>query len=70
MKSNTPADYGADPLGDGKFKMVPSGDIVGREERDSRLKNIRNRHNVRNDCLGKSWDEIEARQGGKLNRNK
>ena len=30
-------DYGADPIGDGKFKMVPSGDVVDREERDRRL---------------------------------
>ena len=30
-------DYGADPLGDGKFKMVPSGDIVDYEERVKRL---------------------------------
>ena len=31
-------DYGADPLGNGKFKMVPSGDIVDLEERNRRLK--------------------------------
>lgn len=30
-------DYGADPLGDGKFRMVPSGDVVDLEERNSRL---------------------------------
>jgi hypothetical protein len=30
-------DYGADPLGDGKFKMVPSGDIVDYAERNRRL---------------------------------
>jgi hypothetical protein len=30
-------DYGADPLGDGTFKMVPSGDIVDFEERNMRL---------------------------------
>lgn len=30
-------DYGADPLGNGKFKMVPSGDIVDYEERSKRL---------------------------------
>ncbi len=30
-------DYGADPLGNGKFKMVPSGDIVDYEERVKRL---------------------------------
>jgi hypothetical protein len=31
------ADYGADPIGDGTFRMVPSGDIVSWEERQKRL---------------------------------
>ena len=31
-------DYGCDPLGDGTFRMVPSGDIVDYEERCKRLK--------------------------------
>lgn len=31
-------DYGADPLGDGTFRMVPSGDVVDFEERCRRLK--------------------------------
>jgi len=31
-------DYGADPIGDGTFRMVPSGDIVGYVERCERLK--------------------------------
>lgn len=30
-------DYGADPIGDGTFRMVPSGDVVGYEERCRRL---------------------------------
>jgi hypothetical protein len=30
-------DYGADPIGDGTFRMVPSGDIVSKEERIRRL---------------------------------
>lgn len=30
-------DYGANPIGDGTFRMVPSGDVVDREERDRRL---------------------------------
>ena len=30
-------DYGADPLGNGKFRMVPSGDIVDYNERCKRL---------------------------------
>lgn len=34
---STPGDYGADPLGNGTFRMVPSGDIVDTEERNRRL---------------------------------
>lgn len=30
-------DYGADPIGDGTFRMVPSGDIVDFAERCKRL---------------------------------
>jgi len=30
-------DYGADPIGDGRFRMVPSGDIVDYSERKKRL---------------------------------
>lgn len=30
-------DYGADPIGDGNFRMVPSGDIVDWDERCRRL---------------------------------
>lgn len=30
-------DYGADPLTDGTFRMVPSGDIVDLAERNRRL---------------------------------
>jgi hypothetical protein len=30
-------DYGADPVGDGTFRMVPSGDIVDYAERCKRL---------------------------------
>jgi hypothetical protein len=30
-------DHGCDPLGDGRFRMVPSGDIVDQEERNRRL---------------------------------
>jgi hypothetical protein len=31
-------DYGADPLGNGKFRMIPSGDEVDYEERCRRLR--------------------------------
>jgi hypothetical protein len=30
-------DYGADPIGDGMFRMVPSGDVVDYAERNRRL---------------------------------
>ena len=45
-KVNTSAkgDYGADPVGNGKFHMVPSGDIVDLAERNRRLcKNVNSR---------------------------
>ena len=32
-------DYGSDPIGDGTFRMVPSGDIVTLAERNVRLSN-------------------------------
>ena len=34
---HAPGDHGADPLGDGTFRMVPSGDIVSFDERNRRL---------------------------------
>lgn len=33
----TDGDYGCDPMGNGKFKMIPSGDIVNIEEKERRL---------------------------------
>jgi hypothetical protein len=67
MQTNNTKDYGADPMGNGKFKMIPSGEIVTREEREKRLEQYKRRH-VKNDCLGMSWEQIEAKQGGKLYR--
>lgn len=63
---NEKPDYGADPLGGGKFRMVPSGDIVDAKERDKRLQK---KTRVQNGIFGMSWDELERRQGGRLNRN-
>jgi len=37
IDTTAPGDYGADPVGDGTFRMVPSGDIVTYEERQRRL---------------------------------
>lgn len=33
----SPGDYGSDPIGDGMFRMVPSGDVVNLEERNKRM---------------------------------
>lgn len=37
IDTNKAGDYGADPIGDGIFRMVPSGDIVDDTERCKRL---------------------------------
>ena len=37
VDTSKPGDYGADPIGDGNFRMVPSGDIVSLAERNKRL---------------------------------
>lgn len=37
VDTRSPGDYGSDPLGDGTFRMVPSGDIVDLAERNRRL---------------------------------
>jgi hypothetical protein len=37
IDTTRPGDYGSDPLGDGTFRMVPSGDIVDHAERNRRL---------------------------------
>ena len=37
IKLSTIGDYGCDPIGDGTFRMVPSGDIVDFAERNKRL---------------------------------
>ena len=61
-------DYGADPIGDGTFRMVPSGDIVSFEERNRRLKHAQPKDQT-NDCMGLSWEEIARKQGGINNGN-
>lgn len=60
----TPAkDYGCDPVGDGTFRLIPSGRIISAQEYlalfPPKTGNI-------NDCVGLTWKEIERRQGGKL----
>ena len=61
-------DYGCDPMGNGMFKMFPSGDIVNKEEKEKRLKCRKSLN--KNEILGMSWDQLEKMQGGKLKRNK
>ncbi len=55
------SDYGCDPLGDGMFRMVPSGDVVDAKERAKRLGEAKVKAN---DCLGLSWEELAMKQGG------
>lgn len=38
VNTSAAGDYGADPVGNGMFRMVPSGDLVNYEERCRRLK--------------------------------
>lgn len=33
----SPGDYGADPIGNNQFRMVPSGDVVSADEKNARL---------------------------------
>lgn len=65
-EANCSHDHGCDPLGDGLFRMVPSGDIVDLQERNRRL----GEHDMKPvyGVFGRSWDEIERMQGGKLTR--
>ena len=59
IDTSAPGDYGSDPLGDGKFRMVPSGDIVDFEERNRRLKR-------KNESMGVGDTSIEvAKRGSK-----
>jgi hypothetical protein len=37
IDTQKPGDHGADPIGDGTFRMVPSGDVVDLAERNRRL---------------------------------
>ena len=57
-------DTGADPLGDGLFKMYPSGDIVDCEERQRRLKRFHNKPDKTGKLIfGYTSREINRMQG-------
>ena len=38
VKTIKVSDYGCDPVGNGKFRMVPSGDLVNYTEKEKRLR--------------------------------
>ncbi|WP_370238621.1 hypothetical protein [Neptunomonas phycophila] len=61
-------DYGADPIGNGTFKMVPSGDIVNYEERCRRLPLVDMGHRETYLIGTLTASEVERMQGGKLKR--
>ena len=48
LPKSTMDDYGCDPIGDGMFRMVPSGDIVDYAERCRRLDKDRIRAQTQN----------------------
>ena len=55
-------DYGCDPLGGGRFRMVPSGDIVSLEEKRRRLPDTNK--DKKADCMGLTWEQLAIKQGG------
>jgi len=69
LKRERSHDYGFDPLGNGKWRAVPSGDIVDKAEMERRKSMRSQREAPRNEIFGMSWDELERKQGGKLTRN-
>jgi len=56
-------DFGCDPLENGKYKMVPSGEIVNEKEMLSRRKRDMDNIDDTNDMIfGKTWEEIQDLQ--------
>ena len=67
MQSNdqtSTKDTGADPLGKGMFRMYPSGDIVGTEERNTRLARQTPKTKPLN-CQEQAWADQQTRQAVK-----
>lgn len=58
--------WGTDPMGDGTWKLAPSGVIVDRAGFDKFGLLKKKRSAPQNDCLGMSWAQIEYKQGGRL----
>ena len=59
-------DYGADPVGDGTFKMVPSGDVVDFDERCRRLQPVDMENKIETLIGSKTKMQVNMMQGGKL----
>lgn len=59
-------DYGADPIGNGKFKMVPSGDIVDFDERNKRLPPTDMGNRIETLIGAKTALQVNMMQGGRL----
>ncbi len=57
-------DYGVDPIGDGMFRMVPSGDVVDLEERRKRLPERERQAGGELYCMGLTWEQLAMMQGG------
>ncbi len=64
IQTESSGDYGADPVGDGTFRMVPSGDVVDFEECNRRLDRFRrNGGDLRDrvaDALGWSAEQVRS----------
>jgi len=59
-------DYGADPIGDGTFKMVPSGDIVDFEERNKRIAPVNMEKKIDTLIGALTVMQVNIMQGGKI----
>jgi len=59
-------DYGSDPLGKGRFKMVPSGDVVDMTERNRRLPPVDMGNRLDTLIGSKTVMQVNAMQGGKI----
>ena len=66
MGNSRMMDYGADPLDNGKYKMVPSGDVVDFEERNKRLPPVDMDHKIDTLIGAKTAMQVDIMQGGKM----
>lgn len=59
-------DIGYEPLGNGRFEMFPSGEIVGWDE--ARRRCPINKKPLPDGAFGLSWDQLQRMQGGKITK--